>query len=142
LGVCLFSIELSRERGTIFLPEKFFLRHESIVYFRHIRQNFLYICGKIGLTLYCLLVPFFKAPDEVGKLEQIRHAKGGPTGSEDDTGIKGSKASPGSRQDPHVIRRLVEADPIFSPTMAVAENLKLLAVQGVKGMSDREHSFR
>jgi hypothetical protein len=31
---------------------------------------------------------------------------------------------------------------IFSPTMAVAEDLKLLAVQGVKGMGDRENSFR
>jgi len=87
-------------------------------------------------------VPFFNALDEVGKLEQIRHAKGGTTGGEDDTGIRGSKAGPRSRQDPHVIRSLVEADPIFSPTMAVAENLKLLAVQGMKGMGDREKSFR
>ncbi len=87
-------------------------------------------------------MPFFKTLDEVGKLEQIRHAKGSTTGGEDDTGIRGSKASPSSRQDPHMIRSLVEADPIFSPAMAVAENLKLLAVQGVKGMSDRENSFR
>ena len=87
-------------------------------------------------------MPFFKALDEVGKLEQIRHAKGGTTGGEDDTGVKGSKASPRSRQDPHVIRSLVEADPIFSPTVTVAENLKLLAVQGMKGMGDREKSFR
>jgi hypothetical protein len=87
-------------------------------------------------------VPFFKTLDEVGKLEQIRHAKGSTTGGQDDTGIKGSKARPSSWQDPHMIRRLVEADPIFSPTMAVAENLKLLAVQGVKGMSDRENPFR
>ena len=118
------------------------LRPESIAYSRHIRQNFLYICGKIGLTLWFLLVPFFKALDEVGKLEQIRHAKGGTTGGEDDTGVKGSKAGPSSRQDPHVIRSLVEADPIFSPTMAVAENLKLPVVQGMKGMGDREKSFR
>ena len=87
-------------------------------------------------------MPFFNALDEVGKLEQIRHAKGGTTGGEDNTGVKGSKAGPSSRQDPHVICSLVEADPIFSPTMAVAENLKLLAVQGMKGMGDREKSFR
>jgi hypothetical protein len=87
-------------------------------------------------------VPCFNAPDEVGKLEQISHAKGGTTGSEDDTGVRGSKAGPSSRQDPHMIRSLIEADPIFSPTVAVAENLKLLAVQGVKGMGDREKSFR
>jgi hypothetical protein len=100
------------------------------------------IFGIIGLTLWFLLVPFFKAPDEVGKLEQIRHAKGGTTSGEDATSIRGSKASPSSRQDPHMIRRLVEADPIFSPAVAVAENLKLLAVQGVKGMGHPEHSFR
>jgi len=87
-------------------------------------------------------VPCFKALDEVGQLEQIRHAKGGTTGGEDHTGVRGSKAGPGCWQDPHMIRSLVEADAVFSPTMAVAENLKLLAVQGVKGMSDREHSFR
>jgi len=87
-------------------------------------------------------VPFFKALDEVGKLEQIRHAKGGTTGGENDTGIRGSKASPSSRQNPHMIRSLVEADPIFSPTVAVAENLKLSAVQGMKGMGHRENSFR
>jgi len=87
-------------------------------------------------------VPFFNAPDEVGELEQIRHAKGGTTGGEDHTGVRGSKAGPGSRQDPHMIRSLVEADPIFSPTMAVVENLKLLAIQGMKGMGHCEKSLR
>jgi hypothetical protein len=119
-----------------------FLRHESIACLRHVRRNFLYICGKIGLTLCFLLVPFFNALDEVGKLEQISHAKGGATGGEDDTGVRGSKAGPSSRQDPHMIRRLVEADPIFSPTVTVAEDLKLLAVQGMKGMGNREKSLR
>jgi hypothetical protein len=87
-------------------------------------------------------VPFFKALDEVGKLEQISHAKGGTTGGEDNTRVRESKAGPSSRQDPHMIRSLVEADPIFSPTVAVAEDLKLLAVQGMEGMGDRENSFR
>jgi hypothetical protein len=97
--------------------------------------------GKIGLTLCLLLSPFFDAPDEVGKLEQIHDPKGGTTGGKDDTGIRRRKAGPGCRQDPHVIRRLVKADPIFSPTVAVAEDLKLLTVQGMKRVSHREHSF-
>jgi hypothetical protein len=130
------------ERDTEFLQEMPSLRRESVAYSQHIRQNFLYICGKIGLTLFFLLVPFFKAPDEVGKLEQLSHAKGGTTGGQDATSVRGSKAGPSSRQYPHMIRGLVEADPVFSPTMAVAENLKLLAVQGMKGMGHREHSFR
>jgi len=87
-------------------------------------------------------VPFFNAPDEVGKLEQIRHAKGGTTGGEDNTGVRESKAGPSSRQDPHMIRSLVKSDTIFSPTMAVVENLKLLAIQGMKGMGNREKSLR
>ncbi len=33
-------------------------------------------------------------------------------------------------------------DTIFSPIMAVVEDLKLLAEQGMEGMSDRENSFR
>src|SRR5260370_25795642 len=118
------------------------LRRENTAYPRCFRQNFLYISGKIGLTLWCLLVPFFKAPDEVGKLEQIRHAKGGPTGGQDDTGIRGSKAGPSSRQDPHMIRCLVEADPIFSPTVAAAENLKFPALQWMKGMGHCEKPLR
>ena len=118
------------------------LRGEEMAYPRHFRQNFLYIYGKIGLTLWCLLVSFFNALDEVRKLEQISHAKGGTTSGQDDTGVRGSKAGPSSRQDPHMIRSLVEADPIFSPTVAVVEDLKLLTVQGMKGMGDGENSFR
>ena len=130
------------ERDTEFLQEMPSLRRESVAYPQHIRQNFLYICGKIGLTLWFLLVPFFNAPDEVGKLEQIRHAKGGTTGCKHHAGVRGSKAGPSSRQYPHLIRSLVEADPIFSPTVAVVEDLKLLTVQGMKGMGDCENSFR
>jgi hypothetical protein len=40
-----------------------------------------------------------------------------------------------------MIRDLVKNDPIFSPIVAVVENFKLLAVQWVKGMGDRENSF-
>jgi hypothetical protein len=130
------------ERDTEFLQEMPSLRRESVAYPQHIRQNFLYIRGKIGLTRFFLLVPFFKAPDEVGKLEQISHAKGDTTDGQDATSVRGSKAGPSSRQDPHLISSLVEADPIFSPTVAVVEDLKLLTVQGMKGMGDGENSFR
>jgi hypothetical protein len=41
-----------------------------------------------------------------------------------------------------VIRGLVKGDPIFSPIVAVVENLELLVIQGMKGMGDREKSFR
>src|SRR2546429_5474354 len=110
------------------------LRHKSTTYFRYIRHNFLYRCGKIGLTLCCLLVSLFDAPNEVGKLQQIRHAKGGATSGQDDTGIRGSKTSPGSRQCPDMIRSLVKRDAIFTPVVPVGEDLKLLAIQGMKWM--------
>jgi hypothetical protein len=106
------------------------------------RRNFLDTCGKIGLTLVLLLVSFFNMLNEVRKLEQITHPKGSSPCSEDDTGVRGSKASPSSRQDPHTIRSLVEGDAIFPPAGAIAENLKLLAVQGMEGMGHRENSFR
>ena len=41
-----------------------------------------------------------------------------------------------------MIRGLVKNDTIFSPIVAVVEDLKLLAVQGMERMSDRENSFR
>ena len=129
------------ERDTEFLQEMPSLRRESVAYPQHIRQNFLYICGKIGLTLWFLLVPFFNALDEVGKLEQISHAKGGTTGGKDHAGIKRSKAGPGSGENPHVISSLVKADAIFSPAVAIVEDLKLLPVQGMEGMGDGENSF-
>ncbi len=118
------------------------LRREIVVYVRHIRRNFLYTRGKIGLTLCLLLVTLFDAANEVGKLEQISHAKGGATGCKHHTGICRSKAGPGCWQCPHMIRSLVKGDTIFPPIVPVRENLKLLTVQGMKGMGDRENSFR
>ena len=41
-----------------------------------------------------------------------------------------------------MIRGLVKNDTIFSPIVAVVEDLKLLTVQRMKGMGDREYSFR
>jgi hypothetical protein len=40
-----------------------------------------------------------------------------------------------------MIRGLVKYDTIFSPIVAVVEDLKLLAVQRMKGMRDGKHSF-
>ncbi len=117
-------------------------QHGNATYSRYIRHNSLYTCGKIGLTLCLLLALLFDAPNEVGKLQQIRHTKGGPTGGKDHTGIRRRKAGPSRRQYPHVIGSLVEADTIFSPTVAVVEDLKLLTVQGMKGMGDRKKSLR
>jgi hypothetical protein len=123
------------------LREMPFSRHRNATYSRHIRRNSLYICGKIGLTLCFLLACFFDAPDEMGKLEQISHAKGGATSCQHDTGIKGSNAGPGRWQRPDMLRSLVKRDAVFPPIVPVAEDLKLLAVQGMKRMGDRENSF-
>ena len=139
--VCLFSHELSRQRDTILLKVMPSLRHESVVYARYIRRNFLSTRGKIGLPLCLLLVSLFDATNEVGKLEQISHAKGGATGCKHHTGIRRSKARPGCWQRPHMIRSLVKGDPVFPPIVPVGEDLKLLTVQGMKGMGDRENSF-
>jgi hypothetical protein len=69
----------SRKTGHIFLRA----RHYS-----------LYIRGKIGLT-FSLLFSLFDPMNELGKLEQICHAKGSATGSHYYTGIRGGKAGPG-----------------------------------------------
>lgn len=106
------------------------------------RRNSLDTCGKIVLTLTLLPVSFLDVLNEVSKFKQITHPKGGAPRGEDDTGVGGSKACPSRWQDPHPIWRLVEGDAIFSPAGAIAENLKLLAVQRMKGVGDREHSFR
>ena len=112
------------------------------IYERVFRRNFLDICGKIGLTLCFLLPSLFEAPDELGKLQEICHAKGGSTSCQDHTGIRGSNAGPGCWQRSHVARGIVKGDPIFSPIVPTTENLKLLAIQGMEGMGDREKSIR
>jgi hypothetical protein len=111
------------------------------IYERVFRRNFLYICGKIGLTLCFLLPSLFEAPDELGKLQEICHAKGGSTSCQNHTGIRGSNAGPGCGQRSHVARDIVKGDPIFSPIVPAAEDLKLLAVQRMKRVGDRENSF-
>jgi hypothetical protein len=104
------------------------------------RRYFLYICGKIGLTLF-LLVSLFDSIHELGKLQEICHAKGGATSCQNHTGIREIQTGPGCWQRSYVTRGIVKGDPIFSPIVPVAEDLKLLAVQGMKRMGDRENSF-
>ncbi len=98
------------------------------------RRNFLYISGKIGLTLLVLLSSFLNAPKELRKLEEISDAKGCSTGGQDHAGIRRNEAGPGCWECPDMFRSLVKGDPIFAPIVPVAEDLKLLAIQGVKGM--------
>ncbi len=117
-------------------------RHGNTTHSRYVRHNSLYTRGKIGLTRCLLLLPLRDAPNERGKLQQIIHAKGGSTAGKDHTGIRRCKAGPGSREYPHVISSLVKRDPIFSPIVTIIEDLKLLAVQGMEGMGDREKSLR
>ncbi len=83
----------------------------------------------------------FDAANEVGKLQQIRHAEVGSTGCQDHTRIGRSKAGPGRWQRPHMIRSLVKRDTIFPPIVSVGQDLKLLAIQRMKRMGDRENSF-
>jgi hypothetical protein len=40
-----------------------------------------------------------------------------------------------------MIRGLIKCDAIFSPVVAIVEDLELLAIQRMKGMGDREYSF-
>jgi hypothetical protein len=74
-------------------------------------------------------------------LEEISHAKGRATSSEDDTGIRRTKAGPGRWEYPDVLRRVVKCDAVLSPIVAVGEDFKLLAVQRMKRMGNREKSF-
>ena len=97
--------------------------------------------GKIGLTLRVLLSRF-NSLEQLRQSEQILNTKDGSTSSKDHTGIGRGKARPSCWQNPHVIRSLVETDTILSPTVAIIEDLKLLAIQRMEGMSDGENSFR
>jgi len=81
------------------------------------------------------------ALQEVSQSQEILHLKGCATSSQHDTGIRGHKARPGCWERPHMIRGLVKDDTIFSPIVAVVEDLELLPVQGMEGMGHREYSF-
>ena len=78
---------------------------------------------------------------EVGRQrQQIIGAKEGASLSKDDEGVGGHQAGPGRREPAYMPRRIVKGHAIGAPMMVVIEDLKLLPVQGMKGMGDREHS--
>jgi hypothetical protein len=123
------------------LVQPFFPEYIAI-FPRKLRRYFLYIHGKIGLTLWALPVSLSNALDEMSKPKEICHTKGRATGCKLDAGVKWSQAGPGRRESPDMIRRLVKGDTIFSPIVPIAEHFKLLTVQGMEGMCHRENSFR
>jgi hypothetical protein len=83
----------------------------------------------------------FNALDELGQSQKISYPKGCSTSSQNHFWIRGSNAGPGRWERPHVVRRLVKRDTVFSPVVPVGEDLKLLPIQGMKRMGDRENSF-
>jgi len=131
---------MSRQKGTRFSQELAISLGKESIYFSNVRRYSLYTCGKIDLTL-SLLCSLFDSMNELGKLEQICHAKGSATSSKYYTGIRGGKAGPGRGQRPDTIRSLIKRDAVFPPVVPVAEHFKLLSVQGMEGMGHRENSF-
>ena len=133
---------MSREKDTKLHETISLLLRKMARYSGDRRQNFLDNSGKIGLTLSRLLSFLLDALDELGQSQQIAHTKGGSTCSQDYLRPRRYQARPGCWERAYMIRGLVKNDSIFSPIMTVVENFKLLAVQWVKGMGDRENSFR
>jgi hypothetical protein len=78
---------------------------------------------------------------EVSQSKEIRHPKDGTTIGKYHAGIWRHKARPGCWERPHVIRGFVKCDTIFPPIVAVVEDFKLLPIQWMKGMGDREYSL-
>jgi hypothetical protein len=83
-----------------------------------------------------------EALEEVSQSQEILHLKGCATSSQHDTGIRRHKARPGCWEGPHLIRGLVKGDTVFTPIVAIIEDLKLLPVQGMEGMGNGEKPFR
>jgi|SRR5438552_8877497 len=132
---------MSREKDTKLHETISLLLRKMARYSGDRRQNFLDNSGKIGLTLSRLLSFLLDALDELGQSQQIAHTKGGSTCSQDYLRPRRYQARPGCGQCPNMIGSLVEGDAIFPPIVAEVEKLKLLAIQGMKGMGDREDSF-
>jgi len=78
--------KMSRKKDTRLSQELTISLGKETISCSKLRHYFLYTCGKIDLTLI-LLFSLFNPMYELGKLEQIRHAKGRTTGSKDHTGI-------------------------------------------------------
>jgi hypothetical protein len=82
------------------------------------------------------------ALEEVSQSQKILHLKSCATGSQYDTGIGRYKTCPGCWERSHVVRGLVKGDTIFTPIVAIIEDLKLLPTQGMERMGNGEKSFR
>ena len=87
-------------------------------------------------------MPVLDALQHLGQLQEIRCAKGCSAGRKHDTWVGWRKTGPGGRQRADMLRGIREGDAILAPVMPVGQDLKLLAVQRMKGMGDRENSLR
>ena len=123
-------------------PECSFEWNYTTLLCRDIRRYFLDSPGIIGLTLSVLLSPVLDALEQLGQLQEIRYAKGSLAGREHHTGVGGMQTGPGRWQRADMLRGIIEGDAILPPVMPIGQDLKLLAVEGMKGMGDREHSLR
>ena len=106
------------------------------------RRYFLDSSGIIGLTPRVLLSPVLDALEHLGQLQEIRCAKGGSASRKHDIGVGGMETGPGCWQRADMLGGIIEGDAILPPVMPVGQDLKLPAVEGMKGMSDREQSLR
>jgi hypothetical protein len=106
------------------------------------RQNFLDKCGKIGLTHWSLPSAWIQASKQGRQGEQIIGAKEGPSLGDNNEGVRRNQARPLGGQRAHMSRRIVKRHFVDAPVVVVAQDLKVLPVQGMKRMGNREHPFR
>lgn len=83
-----------------------------------------------------------EALEHLGQLQEIRCAKGCLAGRKHDTRVGWRKTGPGRRQRADMLGGIIERDAILPPVMPIGQDLKLLAVEGMKGVGDREQSLR
>ena len=71
--------------------------------------------------------------------EQVRDAEVRPPGGDHEEGIGALDVGPGGRQRAQTcLAGLAEEDPLLAPGVGVADELELLAGEGMEGMGDRE----
>ena len=71
--------------------------------------------------------------------EQVLGAEVRPAGGDHEEGVGPLDVGPGRRQRMDLcLAGLAEEDPLLTPGMGVADELELLAAQGVEGMGDSE----
>jgi len=83
-----------------------------------------------------------EALEQLGQLQEIRGTKGCLAGRKHDTRVGWRKTGPGRRQRADMLGGIIEGDAILPPLMPVGQDLKLLAVEGMKGVGDREQALR